>query len=67
MTNHQSPITNHQIAEYVDLMAKLIDLPLDPEHRNGVIANMTIIAEIAQLVNEFTLPDEIEAATVFQP
>jgi len=28
---------------------------------------MTRIAEIAQLVNEFPLPDEIEAATVFQP
>ncbi len=60
-------MTNDKIAEYVDLMAKLIDLPLDPEHRPGVIANMTRIAEIAQLVNEFPLPDEIEAATVFQP
>lgn len=60
-------MTNDEITEYVDLMAKLIDLPLDPEHRPGVIANMTIIARIAQLVNEFPLPDEIEAATAFQP
>ena len=60
-------MNNEEISEYVDLMAKLIDLPLNAENRPSVIANMTRIAEIAQLITEFPLSDEIEVATVFQP
>ncbi|MBD2744554.1 DUF4089 domain-containing protein [Coleofasciculus sp. FACHB-1120] len=61
-------MTTDDIAEeYVNLMAKLIDLPLAPEHHPGVVENLRKIAAIAQLVNEFPLPDEIEAAPVFQP
>lgn len=60
-------MNNEQIPQFVDLMANLIDLPIDPEHRPGVVANMSRIVQIAQLVNEFPLPEEIEAATVFQP
>jgi Protein of unknown function (DUF4089) len=54
-------------AEYVDQISLLIDLPLDPEHRSGVIQNMARTIAIAQLVTDFPLPDEIEAAPVFQP
>lgn len=54
-------------ALYVEQMALLINLPLDPEHRPGVVENMERIITIAQLVNDFPLPDEIEAAPVFQP
>lgn len=60
-------MTDDQIAEYVDLMANLIDLPLAPEHRPGVLANMVRIAQIAQVVTEFSIPNEIEAAPVFEP
>lgn len=60
-------MTDDQIAEYVDLMANLIDLPLDAEHRPGVVANMVRIAQIAQVVTEFSIPNEIEAAPVFEP
>lgn len=55
------------LGELVDLTAKLLELPLDPEHRPGVIANLSRTATIAQLVLEFPLPDEVEAAPVFQP
>lgn len=54
-------------AEYVDQMALLIDLPLEPEHRPGVIENMERIIAVAKLVNEFPLPEEIEAAPIFEP
>jgi len=60
-------MTDDQIAEYVDIMANLIDLPLDVEHRPGVVANMVRIAQIAQIVTEFPIPNEIEAAPVFEP
>jgi Protein of unknown function (DUF4089) len=55
------------IEEYVDRTAELINLPLDPEHRPGVVVNFERIAAIAQLVTEFPLPPEIEAAPVFKP
>lgn len=55
------------IADYVDRMAELMDLPIDPEYHSGVVDNMTRIAAIAQLVNEFPLPDTIEAAPIFEP
>lgn len=54
-------------AEYVDQMALLLDLQLQPEYRSGVVENFERIMMIAQLVNDFSLPPEIEAAPVFQP
>lgn len=55
------------IAEYVDLMAMVLDLQLNPEYRTGVIENFAKIKAIASLVNEFLLPDNIEAAPIFEP
>jgi len=52
---------------YVDAAARLIGLPLDPAHRPGVIANLERIAQMAALVMEFRLPDEIEPAPVYEP
>ncbi|MBF2048746.1 MAG: DUF4089 domain-containing protein [Leptolyngbya sp. IPPAS B-1204] len=60
-------MTESELAQLVDLMAQLLQLPIDPEHRPGVIANLGRTAEIAQLVMEFPLPDEIEAAPLFEP
>jgi len=55
------------LAELVDQMAKFLDLPIDPDYRPGVIANLERTATIAQLVMEFPLPDSVEAAPIFQP
>lgn len=55
------------IAEYVEQMALLLDLQLKPEYRPGVVENFGRITAIAQLVNEFPLPDNIEAAAIFEP
>jgi hypothetical protein len=51
----------------VELLAQTLHLPLDPEHRPGVIANFLRTAEIAQLVMEFPIPDDIEVAPTFDP
>lgn len=53
--------------EYVDQMALLLDLPLNPEHRPGVVENFVRIMAIAQIVREFPVPIETEAAPVFRP
>jgi hypothetical protein len=55
------------IETYVDAAAALIELPLDPAHRPGVILNMQRIAEMAALVMAFPLPDDTEPAPVFRP
>ena len=55
------------IEEYVDRTAELINLPLDPEHRPGVVVNFQRIVAIVQLVTEFPLPPEVEVAPLFEP
>ncbi len=54
-------------AALVDLLAAALQIPLDPEHRPGVIANFQRSAVVAQQVMDFPLPDLIEAAPVFEP
>ncbi|GAX34494.1 DUF4089 domain-containing protein [Nodularia sp. NIES-3585] len=51
---------------YVDQMSLLLNLQLTDEYRNGVVANFAKIQAIAQVINEFPLPEEIEAAPVFE-
>jgi hypothetical protein len=55
------------VEEYVDRTAELINLPLEPENRQGVVVNFERIAAIARLVTEFPLPPEVEVAPVFEP
>ncbi|MEH2286510.1 DUF4089 domain-containing protein [Nostoc sp.] len=55
------------IGEYVDQMGFLLDLQLKDEYRDGVVANFERIRAIANLVNSFPLPEEIEVAPVFEP
>ncbi|MEH2440983.1 DUF4089 domain-containing protein [Nostoc sp.] len=55
------------VGEYVEQMALLLDLQLRDEYRDGVVANFERIMAIANLVNEFPLTEEIEAAPIFEP
>ena len=55
------------VEEYVDRTAELINLPLEPEHRSGVVVNFERIFAIARLVTEFPLSPEVEVAPVFEP
>jgi hypothetical protein len=56
-----------KVEEWVDMMAALVDLPLRPEHRPGVVENFERIRAIAQQVMEFPLPEDIEAGPTFEP
>ncbi len=53
--------------EYVNQTALLLGFNLPEEYREGVVTNFERIQVIAKLVNEFSLPEDIEAATVFEP
>ncbi|MEO0376884.1 MAG: DUF4089 domain-containing protein [Cyanobacteria bacterium P01_A01_bin.17] len=55
------------VSEYVDQIMLLLDWELPDEYHNGVVENFQRIEVIAKLVNEFPLPEEIEAAPVFEP
>jgi len=55
------------IAEYVDRTALMLDLEINPEYKDNVVANFERISAIAQIVNEFPLPENIEVAPVFEP
>ncbi|MFN6566302.1 DUF4089 domain-containing protein [Dendronalium sp. ChiSLP03b] len=55
------------VDEYVDQMSLLLDLQLRDEYRDGVVTNFERIKAIAQLVNSFPLPEEVEVAPVFEP
>ncbi len=52
---------------YVDRAAQVLNLPLQPDHRPGVIENFDRMVTIAQLVLNFPLPNTVEVAPVFHP
>ncbi|MBI1734821.1 MAG: DUF4089 domain-containing protein [Candidatus Rokubacteria bacterium] len=63
-----SPVSASEgIAAYVDHAAPLVGLTLTPEQREGVIRNLAGTFAVARLVMEFPLPDEVDAAPVFEP
>lgn len=55
------------VSEYVKQMALLLDLQIRDEYCDGVVANFERIKAIANLVNSFPLPEEIEVAPIFEP
>jgi len=61
------PETPFDAAAYVDLVAPLMGLAIDPAHRAGVIDNVALIARLADAVASFPLPDDIEAGPIFTP
>ncbi len=52
---------------YVEQAAELISLPIAAEYLSDVVDNFKRIAEIASLVTEFELPENIESAPTFEP
>ncbi|AUB40132.1 hypothetical protein COO91_06134 [Nostoc flagelliforme CCNUN1] len=55
------------VGEYVNQMALLLDLEIRDEYRDGVVENFERISAIANLVNSFPIPEDIEVAPVFEP
>jgi hypothetical protein len=52
---------------FVDAAAPAVGLTLDPAHRPGVVANIARIRQMAWLVLDFPLAEEVEPAPVFVP
>ena len=51
--------------DYIDALADALDLPVEDAWRPAIKANLDLSLRMGRLVDEFPLPDETEAASVF--
>jgi hypothetical protein len=51
--------------DYIDAVSKALALPVDDAWKPAVRANLEVSLKLARLVDEFSLPDETEPASVF--
>ncbi|WP_375457028.1 DUF4089 domain-containing protein [uncultured Methylobacterium sp.] len=66
MTNPEPPARKPDLDAYAAAAAPLLGLRLDPAWITPVVANLRVLAAAADLVGGFPLPDEAEAAPVFE-
>jgi hypothetical protein len=57
--------SRESLNDYIDVVAKVLALPVEEAWRPAVRANLEVSLRLARLVDEFALPDEIEPASVF--
>ena len=53
------------IDDYITAVAKALNLTIEDAWRPAVRSNLEVSLRMARLVDEFTLPDESEPASVF--
>uniref|UniRef100_A0ACD5GTU9 DUF4089 domain-containing protein n=1 Tax=Desertifilum tharense IPPAS B-1220 TaxID=1781255 RepID=A0ACD5GTU9_9CYAN len=58
---------NDPLTAYVEQMDRVLDLSLSPEQQAGVVDNLEKIEAIAKFVNDFPLPETVQAYFTFQP
>lgn len=52
--------------DFIDAAARALDVPVDPDWKPAVRANLEVTFRLAKLVTEFELPDEAEPAPVYK-
>jgi hypothetical protein len=52
--------------DFIDAAAAALGLPIAPEWKPGIKANLQVTLRVAAMVAEFELPDEAEPAPVFE-
>ena len=62
-----APMTPEPWEGWVDMAARALDVPIDPAHRGGVIANLQRLAELAASLETPALDVADESASVFRP
>ena len=61
------PSDGEGMMRYAEHAAAAIGLPLDPARKAAVVQHLAVMLAATTLVLEFPLPDEVEAAPVFEP
>ncbi|MGJ4906242.1 DUF4089 domain-containing protein [Bradyrhizobium sp. HKCCYLRH2060] len=51
--------------DYIDAVGRALALPIEDAWRPAIRANLEVSLRMAKLVDEFSLPDEAEPASVF--
>ncbi|CCD97875.1 DUF4089 domain-containing protein [Bradyrhizobium sp. STM 3809] len=51
--------------DYIDAVGRALGLPIEDAWRPAIRANLAVSLKMARLVDEFSLPDEAEPASVF--
>jgi hypothetical protein len=51
----------------VERLARLVGIPINPGELAAVATALGVLLTAGQLVSEFPLPDDVEAAPVFRP
>jgi hypothetical protein len=54
------------IDEFIEAAARMLSLPIEPEWKPAIRANLEMTLKHAGLVDEFPLPNEAEPAPVFK-
>ena len=52
--------------DYIDAVAKALGLSIDEAWKPAVRANLDVTLKMAQMVQQFPLPDEIEPASIYE-
>jgi hypothetical protein len=60
-------MTPATLADYIDHASQVLDLPVDPAYRAGVLEHFAVIQRMAELVLALPLSDEAESASTFTP
>ena len=58
-------MADNPLDQYIDAVASALALPVEEAWRPAIRANLDVSLKLARLVDEFALPDEAEAASVF--
>ena len=59
-------MTTDPLDDYIDAVSKALGLPIAEAWKPAVRANLEVSLKLAALVDEFTLSDETEPASVFR-
>ena len=59
------PVAPDRLDAFIDAAAHALTLPVEPQWRPAIRANLEVTLRLGALVAEFELPDEAEPAPVF--
>ena len=55
------------VERYAEAAAQALNLPLAPEHRQGVLRYLQMVTQLAPRVMDFPLPPAVESGNAFRP
>jgi hypothetical protein len=59
-------VTDEQLDALIEAGAAALALPIEPQWKPAIRANLAVTLRLADMVAEFPLPDDAEPAPVFE-